>query len=676
MIKSSKGITLVSLVVIIIVLLIIASISVISGIESYKDAQAIAFVSKLQVIQQRVNIIYQNNKNDFSTVNTWGEDAGSINVQAILDSVESSTLFTKFRLFRPDKLKSQLGLNNIDLSVLICFETREVISLTGIEYDGRIHYVQDNLPTGKRNVEYTEPTISLELDKNVYGLNAEITVTVKTNGNTSNNVPVVYKEENGTWNNVIGNRVTISKTGNYIFKAVNTDAEEKSINVTLCNKPVVATGMIPIKYNGNKWTITSENDGKWFDYIDTSITGNLGFSKWANVMLSDGRYKVISGNVVDSQNGNAIVATDGTVMIEEVDLGSMFVWIPRYMYNIVSGYHSSTAGEIDIKFLKGTTNIPTDNTNINISTTAGQGNWIVHPCFQDGTDTNFENGEWNAEVPGFWVAKYQAGYQYGMPGVTAGTVQYSNLKYTSLNGYTSNFLTTNLTKLSYPVFKANTYAYNMISVGDAYLLSKEMDTAAMYGLNGTVDSHLQKNSEWGAVAYLTHSKYGRNRTEVEINNRNLNNAVYVRNASSGTLANVYAITSYGTKGTPNDIDASTTKNMTGVFDLSGSVYELTANFYKGGHSNPEEKYSAMADINTINSSKYVTLYDGATNKKGDATHETAIWFSDNATLINGTYPISFRGGYYLNSMQAAGIFSHSRATGNASINLGFRVCLI
>ena len=47
-------------------------------------------------------------------------------------------------------------------------------------------------------------------------------------------------------------------------------------------------------------------------------------------------------------------------------------------------------------------------------------------------------------------------------------------------------------------------------------LQKEIVNAKLfYGLSD-VDSHMMKNSEWGAVSYLTWSKYGRNKTEKDI----------------------------------------------------------------------------------------------------------------------------------------------------------------
>ena len=39
-------------------------------------------------------------------------------------------------------------------------------------------------------------------------------------------------------------------------------------------------------------------------------------------------------------------------------------WIPRYAYKIASGYHQSSTGTIDVKFLQGKTNQAYDETTI------------------------------------------------------------------------------------------------------------------------------------------------------------------------------------------------------------------------------------------------------------------------------------------------------------------------
>ena len=86
-------------------------------------------------------------------------------------------------------------------------------------------------------------------------------------------------------------------------------SKEKGVNT-----PKLGSGMTPIKWNGSSWVNTTGSDKDWYDY-----TGK----KWANAKTSD---------------------------------GSMWVWIPRYAYSITSGYHSSSAGNIEVEFMKGLTN--------------------------------------------------------------------------------------------------------------------------------------------------------------------------------------------------------------------------------------------------------------------------------------------------------------------------------
>ena len=398
-------------------------------------------------------------------------------------------------------------------------------------------------------------------------------------------------------------------------------AGDGSWNGTVNTPKIDGTGLTAVYWNGTNWikltsTSSKEEWNKWYDYSKQN---------WANAQSDD---------------------------------GSMWVWIPRYEYKI-----DSTNKTIIVNFVK-----------IGDTTTDG---YTLHPAF--GTD--IDNGGWSTDLPGFWVAKYAAGYQNATVGEETKTVQYSNLSYTELSGSTSNFLEETLTKgetkISYPVFKANTYAYNIISVGDAWLLSQEIDSASMYGLSN-VDSHMEKNSEWGAVAYLTHSQCGvkgntKNMNEITINNKNLNNSIYVNNASSGTKANVYAVTSYGNNNTPNDVNASSTKNMTGVFDLNGCVWERVAAFYKGGSASTPAWHSAMANSSTTNSTKYLTLYT-STNKKGDATNETLGWNSDYTNFVNSSSPVFIRGGYYANEV-GAGVFAYYGSNGYPSSGSGFRVCL-
>lgn len=412
------------------------------------------------------------------------------------------------------------------------------------------------------------------------------------------------------------------------------------------NSPKIdGTGLIPIYWdeNGVEVTLTEESSleewNLWYDYSN---------QKWANAKTADGSY---------------------------------WVWVPRYAYQITSNLGVATTGTIEIKFLQGTTDLDAMGDTISREypevVNNAMTNFFVHPAFIDGRINNYANGEWDAEIPGFWIAKYQAGYQNSTKDEEVKNVLYSDLYYTSINTYTSNFLEENLStnvKLSYPVFKPNTYALNIICAGDAFLLSKEISKANnVYELKN-LNSHLEKNSEWGALAYLTHSKYGVDGAEVKMNKKNLRNSIYVNNATSGNKAYVYVVTSYGENNEPYDVSASSTSNVTGVFDISGGVWERVAYFYKGGASSTTDWHSAMATAETTENSKYLTIYDG-TAKKGDATSETAGWNTDFCNYMTTKSPVCIRGGRY-NSGENAGIFAYSYSDGTPNWFSGFRVCLI
>ena len=432
----------------------------------------------------------------------------------------------------------------------------------------------------------------------------------------------------------------------------NTIVADGSWNGTVNTPKIDGTGLTAVYWNGTEWTkltgaSSQEEWNKWYDYSKQN---------WANAQSAD---------------------------------GSMWVWIPRYEYYLDGTNKTITINFIPTETTWQSTGYTKDATTGLTTTTKDGKTYILHPAFENGDisakggkNNGFQNGEWDKELSGFWVAKYVAGYQYGQEGATVGTVQYSpNLKYTTVNSsYPRNYygtITANSTELSYPVFKANTYAYNCISAGDAYLLSQEIDTAGMYGLSN-VDSHMVKNSEWGAVAYLTHSQCGVNgnsttMNEVTINSKNLNNNIKVNNATDGNTAFIYAVTSYGNSNGANDVNASSTKNMTGVFDLNGCVWERVAGYYKGGSASTADWHSAMASSSTTASTKYLTLYT-TNNKKGDAANETSGWNSDYSSFVSSSYPVFDRGGNYSNGA-AAGVFACADTHGFPYTYDGFRVCL-
>ena len=263
------------------------------------------------------------------------------------------------------------------------------------------------------------------------------------------------------------------------------------------NSPELFEGMTAVYWDdsGNEIELTeSSSEEEWNNWYD--YTGEAGTNKWANAVTKD----------------------------ESENITGYWVWIPRYAYKIedklFENSESGQGGTISIKFLQGTTD------NDETGTTIGRefkysGNamtdYVVHPAFRNGTSNNFMNGEWDEEVSGFWVAKYEAGYQANTITNNNGvlstdisnedeTIVYSDLKYTSYyNDYKTNPLGQDLSSsnyanqsLSYPVFRPLTYSYNVICIGDSYVLAKAIDTVGnFYGLDSNItDSHMMKNSEW------------------------------------------------------------------------------------------------------------------------------------------------------------------------------------
>ncbi|MFR5190273.1 MAG: hypothetical protein ACLTEH_03360 [Clostridia bacterium] len=139
------------------------------------------------------------------------------------------------------------------------------------------------------------------------------------------------------------------------------------------------------------------------------------------------------------------------------------------------------------------------------------------------------------ELTGIWVAKFEAGYASGN---NSAAVKASSVAYTQSTSWVSavergqnvsgnetacNWLDgiygSKETAIAYPTFQGTTYGMNYINVEDAYQIAKAMtENENIYGFTQEVDSHLMKNSEWGAMLYLTHSQYGIGQEKVALNN--------------------------------------------------------------------------------------------------------------------------------------------------------------
>ncbi|MDD3303601.1 MAG: hypothetical protein PHP54_01635 [Clostridia bacterium] len=284
-----------------------------------------------------------------------------------------------------------------------------------------------------------------------------------------------------------------------------------------------------------------------------------------------------------------------------------WVWIPRYAYKI-DNPHTTTAEKINIKFLSGTSNVASDGSSLE--------GYTVHPAFTFG----------ETQLSGIWVAKYEA--SSSDPNKVDGS------------GYTGGGNTTGLQVRVLP----DVYSWRNIAIGNMQTVSMNMTSSnGSVGTESNVDIHQMKNIEWGAVAYLCQSIYGE---------EPWNNPYGDWTAGSYKLKTGYAGASKDTGGlvegnanlakynTVNGVKASTTGNITGVYDMAGGAWEYVAAVLNNGNSNIGLAKSEHVENNKIKDEykKYYDIYTpGEEEREGGAYYGSGgakLWDSGNAESQN------------------------------------------
>ena len=345
-----------------------------------------------------------------------------------------------------------------------------------------------------------------------------------------------------------------------------------------------------------------------------------------------------------------------------------WVWIPRYAYQVPT--RSSTASTIQIKFLEGKTNKPIGETTEITNTTPTPGSWVVHPAF-----TNAGNGGFG-ELSGIWVAKYEAS--------SNSTIVVENPSEDQLANYGRDSWTNTSFKVR---VKPNVTSWRAISVGEIFTVCKNITTTGN-SLEGTtnIDSHMMKNTEWGAVAYLSRSQYGKN--SAVYNNPYWNDNDYNGTKYYSPITGLCGKTqNYATKtyndpnvykyNTTEGKNASTTGNVYGVYDMAGGAWEYVAAVLSTKKSSGS--YYNFTNIDT----KYYESYDAYDNSKyGDAVYETSMnsegstsWDGDCSDFVTESYPVFLRGGR-AGYWDDAGVFAFYRYSGGTDANYSFRPCLV
>ena len=329
------------------------------------------------------------------------------------------------------------------------------------------------------------------------------------------------------------------------------------------NVPVLASNMIPVYYDetSDVWKKADignkDIETRWYHYD---------YSMWANAVT-----------VKDTNRQTYLNATPGTVIPMD-DITTMWVWIPRFNATTPSNYNGGTQAKpnaIDVTFVKQ--------------------NEPAIDAFTFG----------NKELSGFWYAKFETSHTTLASSTTANNLGCTNETCSNANGI---------------IIKPNVNSLRNNNVSNLFFASRSMEQPNnSFGfVSSEVDPHMSKNNEWGAVAYLTQSIYGRctsntTCTEVGINNNTSYKTGYGAPAgSSSSVTNGAYNTSLGK-------DASTTGNIYGIYDMSGGTWE-----YVMGTKN---KTLTGTGFNSLPNEKYYNNYT-TSSYQGHALTETQGWYQD------------------------------------------------
>ncbi len=341
--------------------------------------------------------------------------------------------------------------------------------------------------------------------------------------------------------------------------------------------PVLGEGMIPVKI-GDKGVVTKvkPESGDWYSYED---------KEWANaVILNEG--------VEEPGEGEKI---------EETDIESYFVWIPKYSYRLF---------DIQLGNYTGLTNLQSKN------------NFIIKIKF--GLDNTIDN-DYECATPMRDNGVQGASGESGTCEVGDYITPSAFLAFGGNGFWVGKFETSDNNGIQ---IKPNKNAWRYISVKDAF------NNAKAY--KGNLKSHMMKNTERGAIVYLTQSIYGRcdetknTCTEVAFNNSH----------TTGYSGN----TAYG--GLDSAQSASTTGNYSGVYDLAGGSWEYMASVIssKADAEIPAYGSSGFDDASFPKDKEYFDLYGYNTSSTnytnrilGDATGELGPFGLDSGRPYSSYY---------------------------------------
>ena len=442
-------------------------------------------------------------------------------------------------------------------------------------------------------------------------------------------------------------------------------------DTTTANTPELVEGMIPVVYSVTKHAWVKQDLEKSYAYQD---------QVWANAVT-------VIENGTNTREYYQSAPTETVISME--DINTMWVWVPRYEYqytNLGTQYAGGTKeqpGEIKINFISKETINPSSE------------EYKVHPAFTFG----------GTELSGMWIGKFE----------TTETLP------------KQDYCKDESCDVSTVTIKPGVNSSRNQQVASLFYMTRSMKTnnATTYGFanDNSYDIHMNKNSEWGAVAYLSQSRYGKyGNPDYEGVNKEIyqnKSSGYITGSSNGTPSteSTNPQVSYDTP--YSGYGASTTGTIYGIYDMSGGAWEYVMgsyNRYSGytareytieeaktilgrtdniavgiwnsgfngpvygkdsdgspmswtsGVDFPEEKYFDLYTTNNTNTACAGEIC------YGHSLSETSNWYNDAPWFVAENNPWLLRGGIW-NSSAIGGVFFFSSTSGRA-VGIASRAVLV
>ena len=419
------------------------------------------------------------------------------------------------------------------------------------------------------------------------------------------------------------------------------------------NPPELYAGMIPVYFNNGK-TMVADTSSEWYNYEN---------HQWANAVLVSNPTDYFENGEIKASKKNTEI-TSGIIQY--------YVWIPRYEYVLFSNatnldymINGGNTDEqmVDVSFVgKNVTNDP----NKSQKNSYYKGELYVHPAFTFG----------NTELSGIWVGKFESSGTSSAPTIL-------------------------------PDSKS------LINVSISTMFNAARSIEGNYGTNTSeIDTHMMKNMEWGAVAFLAVSRYGLynpNGTcynsdntvsgvgcQIWINNvtistssdQSVTGCSAMSTMNDARRAGTTCGTGYEWNGSINKGRSATTGTIYGIYDMVGGDHEYVmanraSNVAATTYTKSSSGFSAQP------SDKYIEIYEQASaesdhtvGRLGDAMREvlktfgnlSGSWYDDSSHSLTSSAPWNTRGGKSRDG-SGTGIFYYYGNTGAASTLHTFRVVL-